>query len=210
MGAGGVHAQAPAAGASASVSEAEVVADPVTPEVAASAVAAVAKLGDEVVMGRYQAAVERMNPQWKDRVAKKVGGMEALERQLAGVAAEMVRQGVSMISFKPQGKPVVYQVAPGRKTVNQDGVAVEKLVYTKWMVLVPTATRFRIMRSVPGQAPKSHIIESTGYQVAVCDKGGSDWTFIDGAGLNVSDLRSLFITLPQDMELPPVFKKEVR
>ena len=57
------------------------------PDVVASAVAAVAKLGDEVVMGRYQVAVERMNPLWKERTAKRMGGMEELEKQLAGVAA---------------------------------------------------------------------------------------------------------------------------
>lgn len=190
--------------------EAEVVADPVPPEVEASAVAAVARLGEEVVLGRYQVAVERMNPQWKERAAKRLGGMAELEKQLAAVAAQMVRQGISMISFKPQGKPRTYQVTPGRRSIAGSGSRVEKLVYTQWMVLVPTVTRFRIMRSVPDAPPKVITIESTGYQVAVADKGADNWTFIDGAGLTVADLRSLFITLPQDMELPPVGKKEVR
>ena len=54
------------------------------------------------------------------------------------------------------------------------------------------------------------MIESIGFQVALADKGKNDWTFIDGAGLTTADLRSLFITLPQDMELPPIEKKEVR
>jgi hypothetical protein len=197
-------------GAASSVSEAEVVSEPVPPEVVASAVAAVAKLGEEVVMGRYKVAVDRMNPQWKERTAKRMGGMEKLEKQLDGVAAQMVQQGISMISFKPQGQPLVYQVSPARKVVRENGADVEKLVHTKWMVLVPTATRFRILRKVDGQAPKSHIIESTGFQVAVSDKGANDWTFIDGSGLSVSDLRGLFVTLPQDMELPQTSKKEVR
>ena len=59
------YGQQPGAAAT-SVSEAEVVSEPVPPEVVASAVAAVAKLGEEVVMGRYKVAVDRMNPQWKD------------------------------------------------------------------------------------------------------------------------------------------------
>ena len=46
--------------------------------------------------------------------------------------------------------------------------------------------------------------------MAVCDKGTNDWTFIDGAGLKVADLRGLFITLPQDLQLPPVEKREAR
>jgi hypothetical protein len=196
-----IEAAPPAAG------EAEVMNEIVPPEVAAAAVAAVGKLGDEVVLGRYQAALDRMNPLWKERAAKRTGGMAALEKQLAGVAAQMVQQGISMISFKPQGQPRVYQVAPTKRKVRQNGVEVERLVNTKWLVLVPTATRFRIIRE---GIPKPLVIESIGFQVALADKGKNDWTFIDGAGLTTADLRSLFITLPQDMELPPIEKKEVR
>ena len=54
------------------------------------------------------------------------------------------------------------------------------------------------------------MIESIGFQVAVSDKGKNDWTFIDGSGLTVNDLRGLFVTLPQDLELPPLEKRESR
>lgn len=202
---GSVIAQPAATPPAAPVEMSDVIAEPVPPEVVASAVAAVAKLGEEVVLGRYQVAIERMNPQWKERTANRIGGMKALEEQLSGVAAQMVQQGISMISFKPQGQPTTFEVDPGRRVVKENGASVEKLAYTKWMVLVPTATRFRIIR--PGT--KAVVIESTGYQVAVSDKGRNNWTFIDGAGLKVSDLRSLFITLPQDMQLPPVGKREI-
>jgi hypothetical protein len=187
--------------------EAEVMEEPAPPAVVASAVNAVAELGREVVLGRYQVAVERMNPMWKERAAKRMGGMEALEKQLEGVAAQMVQQGISMISSKPQGKPIAYGVAPGSALVRENGVETEKLAHTKWMVLVPTTTTFRIIRE---GNPKPIVIESTGFQVAISDKGKDDWTFIDGAGVSVSDLRSLFATLPQDMELPPLRKREVR
>lgn len=182
-------------------------AEPIPPEVVTSAVAAVAKLGDEVVLGRYQTAVEKMYPVWKERAAKRLGGMQELEKQLASVSAQMVRQGISMISFKPLGQPRPYEVVPGKKTVKENGANVEKMAYTKWMVLVPTTTKFRILREGD---PKPLVIESTGFQVAVCDKGRNDWTFIDGSGLTVNDLRTLFITLPQDMELPPVGKRTSR
>lgn len=198
---------APAQNEEAPLAEAEVMREPVPPAVVASAVAAVAKLGDEVVLGRYQVAVERMNPMWKERAAKRMGGMEALQKQLEGVAAQMVQQGISMISFKPQGQPRTYEVSPGKKMVRENGVDVEKLAYTRWMVLVPTATKFRILRE---GNPKPIVIESTGYQVAISDKDESNWTFIDGAGLTTNDLRSMFITLPPDIELPPVGKREVR
>jgi hypothetical protein len=176
-------------------------------EVVASAVAAVSKLGDEVVMGRYQVAVDRMNPLWKERTANRMGGMKELEKQLAGVSRQMLQQGVSMISFKPQGQPRSYEVGPGKRVDRVNGGEVESLVFTKWLVLIPTETKFRIIR--PGD-PKPLVIDSTGFQVAISDKGKNDWTFIDGAGLTVNDLRSLFGTLPNDLQLPVLQKRESR
>ena len=158
-------------------------------------------------MGRYQVAVEKMNPEWKDRVAKRMGGMEALEKQLSGVARQMVQQGVSMISFKPQGQPRSYEVSPGRKVETVNGEQLESLVFNKWLVLIPTSTKFRIIRQGD---PKPLVIESVGFQVAVTDKGKNEWTFIDGSGLSVNDLRSIYGTLPSDIELPPVEKREAR
>jgi hypothetical protein len=200
------HASAQPAGTPAPAAEAEVITDAVPPEVVASAVDAVTKLGDQVVLGKYKVAIERMNPLWKERTAQRVGGMEALERQLDGVAARMVQEGISMISFKPHGQPRVYQVSPGKRVVRENGVDVERLAYTRWVVLVPTTTTFRMMR--PGET-RSLVVESLSYQVAISDKGKNDWTFIDGTGLTPADLRGLFGTLPADIDLPPVGKKEV-
>jgi hypothetical protein len=192
------------------LTESKVATEAVPPQVVASAVAAVAKLGDDVVLGRYQVAVERMNPIWRERTAKRSGSTETPEQQAAGVAAQMVQQGISMISCKPQGQPRPYEVAPGTVAVKENGATVEKLMFTKWLVLVPTATRFRIMHGEAGQPPKVITIESISYQVAISDKGKNDWTFIDGSQLQPSDLRGLFVTLPKNMELPPVEKHESR
>lgn len=183
-----------------SFGEAEVIADAVPPEVTQSATSAVAALGNEVVLGRYQAALERMNPLWKERISQRMGGMQALEEQLAKIPEEMVRQGITMLSSKPDGAPIVHQVGPQKgKSGN--------LVYTNWLVLVPTMTKFRLIRE---GNPKPLVIESLGYQVAISPKDKLDWTFIDGAGLKVSDLRGLFITLPRNIQLPPVSKREAR
>lgn len=176
-------------------------------EVVASAVTAVSDLGKEVVLGRYQVAIERMYPTWKERTAKRMGGMEKLEKQLDGVAKQMLQQGISITDFKPLGKPTAYEVYPGKKVEKVDGKDVEVLRYTKWLVLVPTATRFRAM--IEGD-PVAVNIESTGFQVAICEKGTDEWTFIDGSAVTVSDLRSLFITLPENLELPPLEKKQIK
>ena len=176
-------------------------------DVVASAVSAVADLGQEVAMGRFHVAVERMYPKWKERAAKRVGGMAELEKQLDGVTRQMVQQGISILSFRPQGQPRSYEVLPGKKTEIVDGQEVESMIYTKWMVLVPTLSKFRIMRE--GE-PKPLVFESIGFQVAVSDKNKLEWTFIDGAGLTVNDLRSLFISPPLNLELPPIEKRESR
>jgi len=175
------------------------------PEVVASAVAAVQKLGAEVVLGHYQVAIDRMLPSWKERMAKRMGGTEELQKQLAGLSAQMSQQGVSMISFKPDGENRSFEVWPGKKKTVVDGKETEELIYTKWLIIIPTVTQFRIMKD-----RDFHIIESRGFQIAVSDKGADDWTFIDGSGVTVSELRSLFLTLPADVELPQIERREVR
>ena len=177
------------------------------PDVVNSAVAAVRQLGEQVVLGRYQFAIERMNPLWKDRAARRAGGMEALENQLNKVAREMVRQGISIISSEPEGRPRALEVSPGTTTRTVDGQTIEEPVYTRWMVFVPTVTTYRII--MEGE-PRPLIVESTGFQVAVSDKDPIDWTFIDGSSVTVNELRSLFISIPADYELPPIGRRQSR
>lgn len=176
-------------------------------EVVASAVKAVGDLGKEVVMGRYQVAVDRMYPQWKERTAARMGGMGKLQEQLDGVAKQMLQQGISITDFTPQGQPRAFEVDAGKKVEVIDGKEIERLRYTKWMVLVPTVTKFRAL--IKGD-PVAVIIESTGFQVAISDKGKDDWTFIDGSAVSVNDLRSLFGNLPRDLELPPLEKRQIK
>ncbi len=178
-----------------------------TPEMISSAVKAVADLGKEVVIGRYQVAGERMYPQWKDRVARRMGGMDKLQQQIDGVAKQMNQQGISIIDFSPQGQPRAFEVHPGKLVEVVDGKQIERLRYTKWLVLVPTVTKFRT--HLKGD-PIAVIIESTGFQVAITDKGKEDWTFIDGSGVSVNDLRSLFVNLPMNLELPPLEKRQIK
>lgn len=172
-------------------------------DVVASAVDAVRDLGEQVVLGRYHVAIERMNPMWKDRAARRAGGIATLEEQLQGVARQMVRQGISIISSRPLGQPRVFEVWPGKN----EGENEEELVFNKWLIFVPTVTTYRIM--VEGE-PRPFVIESTGFQVAVSDKQPLDWSFIDGSSVSVNELRSLFINLPADVELPPIERRELR
>ncbi len=174
-------------------------------DIAASAVSAVEELGKQVALGNHKVAIEKMYPKWKERMARRVGGMEALEKQLEGIGEMMAKQGVSLSSFRPTGMPVCYEVWPGKKISIEDGKEVEQLVYEKWLLLIPTETEYRITQ--PGTPPTFYKITSKGFQVAISDKGKNDWTFIDGSSITVADLRSLFITLPENMELLPIERK---
>jgi hypothetical protein len=174
-------------------------------EVADSAVAAVKAMGDQVVLGKHQVAIDRMYPQWKESVAKREGGMAKLEAKLAGIVKQMNAQGVQLISFRPEGEPTAYEVGPGKEVVEEGGRKVEKMIYKQWMLLIPTLTEYRIAKpEKSGDLPEFLVIASRGFQVAISDKGKNDWTFIDGAGVTVPELRRLFITLPDTMVLPEI------
>ncbi len=176
------------------------------PDVVAAAVAAVEKLGGEVSRGNYAVAIERMNPLWKDRLAKQTpGGMAEIKKQIEGAALRMTQEGVSIISSVPLGTPRSFEVGPGKKVEKANGEEVEILIYTKWLVFVPTLTKYRYI--LKGD-PKPMVIEKVGYQVAVSDKGKNDWTFIDGSGLTLNTLRRLYVTLPKDLDLPPIEERK--
>jgi hypothetical protein len=172
-----------------------------------SAVNAVESLGNEVVLGKYQVAIDKMYPQWKDRAAKKLGGKEKLEKQLEDVAKEMLKRGISITDFKPQGKPNAFEVYPGKAIQIINGKETEVMRYTKWLIIVPTVTRVRML--INGD-PVPINFESKGFQVAISDKGSNEWFFIDGSAVTVNELRSLFITLPENLELPVLEKKQIK
>jgi hypothetical protein len=173
-------------------------------EVVNSAIAAVNDLGKQVVLGKMKTSMERMYPQWRKRLSERAGGDAALEKTFDEMTSDMMKQGITTISFKTFGFPTVYDVYPGKKVEIVDGKSVETLINTKWMLLIPTEVRYRVMN---GATPL--IIESKGFQIAISDKDKINWTFIDGASLKIQDLRSLFISLPKDMVLPEIKRREV-
>lgn len=199
----------PTALAAQALVESAVLDEPVPPAAIASAVEAVAALGKDVVQGKYHVALERMNPKEKRRLAKQMGGLAKLQKQLEAVPTEMVRQGVRMLSCKPKGKPVGYGVEPKPTQLREGGRTVSRMAASQWLVLVPTVTRFRVLHRVENEPDRWVEIESESFQVAVSDRDKEDWTFIDGAGLSVGRLRNLYVTLPADIQLPKVEKRQV-
>jgi hypothetical protein len=209
---------------------------PVPPEVKTSAVTAVNALGKEVVVGRFQVAIDRMYPAWKDSLAKAVGGHDKLTEQFSEVPRKMAQQGMAILSFETEGEPVAYEVDSGKEPViDANGKPVfvdvkgkpmvdakgnalpakpgdkplEKMIFKKWLLVVPTVTEFRLTEPAKaGQAPKIKVAVNHSFQIAISDKGKNDWTFIDGSGLRVSELRRLFFTLPENMTLPEIKGEE--
>jgi len=176
------------------------------PDVVASAVAAVDKLGSEVTHGNFAVAIERMNPLWKERLANQTkGGMPEVVKQIEGASKRLAQEGVSIISFVHLGTPRSFEVCPGtrKETVKDETVEIE--IFTKWLVFVPTLTKYRL--TLKGNK-EFYYIEKVGFQVAVSDKGKNDWTFIDGSGLTLNTLRRLYVTLPRDLELPPIEERK--
>lgn len=173
------------------------------PGVVGSAIKAVEALGKKVVMGDHKAAVDLMYPQWKERMAKREGGQAKLEAKLASIGPMMARNGVQILSFKTLGQPSVYEVVP--EGISDDGV--EKTGFRKWLLLIPTVTQFGIMDA---ESAKRHVINSHGFQVAIADKGQDNWTFINGSDVTSADLRRMFVTLPVNMDLPPIKREEAK
>ncbi|WP_367871628.1 hypothetical protein [Luteolibacter sp. Populi] len=179
------------------------------PAVEQAAIAAVNDMGKEVVLGRHQAAIDRMFPPWKESLAKSVGGMDKLQEKLAAVPKMMAQQGIVLRSFRAEGTPTAYEVDAGKETVQEGGKPVEKMIFKKWLIVIPTATEILFTAPAkPNEAPKMHVVVSHSFQVAIADKDKNDWTFIDGSGLRLSDLRRLFFTLPDNMILPEIKGEE--
>lgn len=180
------------------------------PEVTTSAVAAVQDLGKQIELGRHQVAIDRMYPHWKEIQAQQEGGMEKLQQQVTQMTKMMAEKGITVKSYRAdeKRKPTAYEVWPGKETVDENGKKVEKVVFRKWLLIIPTVAEYRVM--LPGErgaAPRMETIITEGFQVAISDKGKNNWTFIDGSGARVSDLRRLFITLPDNMTLPQIERR---
>ena len=131
--------------------------------------------------------------------------MPEVLKQIEGASKRLAQEGVSIISFVHLGTPRSFEVGPSTRKELVNGETVEIEIFTKWLVFVPTLTKYRL--TLKGDK-EYYYLEKIGYQVAVSDEGRNDWTFIDGERLTLSALRRLYITLPLDLELPPIQERK--
>ena len=161
-------------------------------DVAKSAAAAVDVMGVELTKGRVTVTLEKMYVPWKDRAARRLGGMDKLVEVVAERRDRMQANGMQLVSIKSRPATSGFEVKPVMKT---DGVTGLKTVdhYQEWLVFVPTTIRYRVIEADTG---KARLLEKDGFQVAVSRQGSNEWSFIDGAKLTIEELRTLFPTLP--------------
>ena len=165
---------------------------PLPPEVARSAAAAVDAMGVELSQGRVAVTLEKMYGPWKDRAARRLGGLDKLVEVVVERRNRMQANGMQLMQIKSRPPTNGFEVKPVMKTDEVTGLK-EVDHYQEWLVFVPTTIRYRVIEADTGQA---RFLEKDGFQVAVAKQGTADWSFIDGAKLTVEELRTLFPTLP--------------
>ncbi len=177
-------------------------------EVLRNAGQATQALGDKVRIGDMQVSIDRMYPRWKAQMSKRVGGTVQLAEMLKKSAEQMRVAGVTIESFIAEPPVIAYEASlpKGAGAINgETGEQVgEKL---DWLVLVPTRMIIRMPDPDTGVSRK---FETKSYQIAISSKAKLDWTFIDGSSVKIQDLRSLFPTLPETLQLPVTGHSEIK
>ena len=161
-------------------------------DLARSAAAAVEAMGVELAKGRVAVTLERMYSPWKDRAARRLGGMDKLVEVVVERRDRMQANGMQLVQFKAGMPTTGFEVKPVMKTDPVTGLK-EVDHFQEWLVFVPTTIRYRVIEADTG---KTRMLEKDGFQVAVAKQGTGEWKFIDGAKLTIEELRTLFPTLP--------------
>lgn len=184
--------------------------------IAASAQAAVQKLGLEMMKGNFKYGQERIYPRWKRRLAKRYGSMEKLDAQLAAANQQKINMKLTVIAYRADMPKSFFSVWRAKKIDPATGkplldAAGRELVVEHWLAVVPTVTRVRIPDAK--LVGKSYVLEEQSYTIAVSEKGSNDWTFLTGLKPNVQDLRGLFPSLPStaaELGLPESSAREIK
>lgn len=179
----------------------DVVRRPVPPQVMEQARKAVQAMGLEVLKENYGHLYDTMYGPWRVRKARALGGENVLREKIAVDMPAVIRRNGMQVTKFTAGRPTsAFEVRPVMK--GGGGVVKEVSYFREWLVFVPTTRQCRIVHE--GQLT---VLESTEFQVAIATQGKNDWTFINGSGLSMDELRSMFPTLPatkQKLGLPKV------
>lgn len=170
---------------------------PVPEAIMIEAQKAVQGLANQVVRGNYDAAFKQMNPEWKEKLARKNRGEKKLMETMRAKFAALQAQGVVIRAMEASVPTVAYEVDFGLEQKQVNGELINVPVYKQWLVFVPTVSLVSATDR-NAQPPKVYNIRVDGFQAAISKKGANDWTFIDGADLKAANLRELFEFLPKN------------
>lgn len=154
-------------------------------------------LMNQVVKGDIDAAFKHMNPKWKNIEARKNGGAAKLNKKIREGFADLQAKGITLRATQAKRPTVAFEVDFGLQEQMVNGKPTKVGVYKQWMVFVPTVSQVTAIDhgAVPRQTVEMRL---DGFQIALCEKGKNDWTFIDGAHIKGAELRQLFPFLPKD------------
>lgn len=155
------------------------------------------QLGNEVLKSNFLYAIEHMYPRWKNRQAKRLGSESRLLESFSNAGAQMQEAGITIDSFVALQPTRAYRVHPKMKPGAREIRSSADLDY-QILVFIPTKMKMSFFSE--GQAKRSFMRQS--FQVALANEGENKWTFIDGSTIRITDLRSMFPLLPNDLELP--------
>lgn len=167
--------------------------------------AAAQQLGNEVLKSNFRYAIDHMYPRWKSRQAKRLGSEDKLLAAFSNAGAQMQEAGITLDSFVALQPTRAYRVHPKMKSGRNEIRSSADLDY---QILVFIPTKMQMSFHSENQPKRSFMRLS--YQIAIAQEGADQWTFIDGATIRVTDLRSMFPLLPNDLELPKKSDVEVK
>ena len=160
---------------------------------AASAQKAARELSGAVKTGDMMWMVEKMYPNMKKSLARRLpGGMEQLETTYRKMGEEIKKPGIRIESYEVMAPAGEYPVKAG----------------TEMLVVLPIRMVVSMKNPQNGQLVR---IEQRSFLYAIAQKGDHPtWFFIDGSSLSMNELRSYIYDIPLNIPLPPVSKKVLR
>ena len=151
-------------------------------EVLADAVKATQEVGDQTLRGDFDGVVQKLYPRYRKRSAKRLGSTEALTLHMQKLVNEFAASGMTVTKF--EAEPAIH------------GFDIPE--FREWLVFVPCKRKIRRIDPATGLTQWAEIRD---YQVAIRKKEvGAPWSFINGSRLKISELRTFFPSLPNDIE----------
>lgn len=182
--------------------------------------AAVQVVVNETIRGDFKAALDSMNPEFLNMIARPFGGPKRLKAQYLKQMKEMGANGVTFQAAITRRADSAFEVdygfedllVDGQKVIGPDGKPKQVARYRKWMVFVPTVKDFQYLDKAKNPAELRRF-RKWDFEIAISPKGQENWTFVNGNGMNALQLRKVFKFLPKedkDYQFPEIKNEELK